>query len=110
MEGMREDDRRRRWLAGLQADRLLAEAWQAGLDAEARADGLLAVRGPEGADPLLVRELLARKADLLPLLARLGPDWRDAVEERAAILEYDAGHGRAQAERLGWEMLLEGRS
>jgi len=29
-------------------------------------------------------------------------DLRDAYEERAAILEFDAGFPRAEAERLAW--------
>lgn len=32
-------------------------------------------------------------------------DIRDWVEERAAILEYDAGETREEAERQAWEML-----
>ena len=35
---------------------------------------------------------------------------REAYEERAAIVEYDAGHPRLEAERLALEMMLvEGR-
>jgi hypothetical protein len=29
-------------------------------------------------------------------------DWRDRYEERAAILQFDGGHNRAEAERLAW--------
>jgi hypothetical protein len=29
-------------------------------------------------------------------------DWRDWYEERAAILQFDDGHNRAEAERLAW--------
>jgi len=30
-------------------------------------------------------------------------DKRDRFEERAAILEYDAGYSRKEAERLAWD-------
>lgn len=36
-------------------------------------------------------------------------DWVEAFEERAAILEFDAGLARADAERLARAMLLRGR-
>lgn len=55
----------------------------------------------------LVEQLRAHKSDLFTLLMRherseyswADQDWLDCFEERAAILEYDAGHSRAEAER-----------
>lgn len=37
-------------------------------------------------------------------------DWRAAFEERAAILEYDGGHTRAEAERLAREEVFGSRN
>ena len=37
-------------------------------------------------------------------------DWRAAFEERAAILEYDGGHSRAEAERLAREEVFGTRN
>lgn len=51
-------------------------------------------------DPQLVQALLARKADLLPLLqAPTEADEREQFEERAAIAEFEGGLPRAKAER-----------
>lgn len=41
---------------------------------------------------------------------RMTESQREAYEERAAILEYDAGYPRKEAERLAREMVLGKRS
>ena len=46
---------------------------------------------------------LAEPAESADLLKHLTPDQLDAFEERAAILEYDAGLPRAEAERRALE-------
>ena len=38
--------------------------------------------------------------------ADLTQDQRDAYEERAAILQYDAKHTRQRAEQIAWGMIL----
>lgn len=43
-------------------------------------------------------------------LAKQTPATREQFEERAAILEYDAGMTREQAERMAMEMIIERRS
>ncbi len=58
--------------------------------------------------PDLIAKLRARKAELFSLLIRqeapaaswAEQDCRDRFEERAAILEYDHGLSRAEAERM----------
>lgn len=48
--------------------------------------------------------------DVAEALAGLTPDQREAFEERAAILEYDAGFPRRTAERLALaEVLAQAR-
>jgi hypothetical protein len=82
---------------------LLATAALAGLTVEADGD-CLRIRFPRRAERL-ARQLLAHKAEILPLLTPAGirPDdlpqpWRELYEERAAIMEFDAYMVRADAE------------
>jgi hypothetical protein len=37
------------------------------------------------------------------------PDWRAVFEERAAILEFDLGLTRAEAERIAWKEIEQMR-
>jgi len=92
-------DFRRADLAGMEAEKLLAEARAGGLTVFARGDRLV-VRGSRNAEQDLVRALLGRKAELMPLLAADISEERERFEERAAIAEYDGGLSRAEAERL----------
>jgi hypothetical protein len=69
---------------------LLANAYVAGLQVQADGERLM-VRGPKRLAPL-VQYLLSRKVEILDVLA--------LVEERVAIMEYDGGLSRAEAERL----------
>jgi hypothetical protein len=86
---------------------VLARAKAAGLTW--RLDGArLVVSGPKsGAD--LARAVLDFKAQVVAILAgpaALPPDQRERYEERAAIMEFDAGLSRAEAERLALEEVL----
>ena len=51
----------------------------------------------------LVAEMRAVKADIVRLFQSR---WVDRYEERAAILEFDAGLTRAEAEARAWEFML----
>ncbi len=79
-------------------EQLLAAAAAAGLMVFTDGDRLV-VRGPRSTDPALVRELLARKPELLHLLRQpVAESDRERFEERAAIAEYDGGLSRPAAE------------
>jgi hypothetical protein len=113
---------------------LLAEAERLGFRVEA-CDGRLVIRGPK-AHPTVVARLLSAKAELLVMLAvwvdadrpvRFSkpvsgdaadlswicelagwPDClREAWDERAAILEFEANKPRLEAERLAFRMVSE---
>ncbi len=45
--------------------------------------------------------------DVLVLVERLDADRRDAFEERAAIMEYDGGMSRAEAELAAYVLVTE---
>jgi len=75
---------------------LLVAARTAGLQVCTDGERLI-VRGPKQL-AALVRQLLSHKDEILPLL--------ELFEERAAVIEYDAGLPRADAERLAWACVL----
>jgi hypothetical protein len=76
---------------------LLAEAHTAGFQVHAEGERLI-VRGPKRL-AALAQHLLNHKAAILELL--------ELFEERAAIIEYDGGLSRLDAEQLAWTCLLE---
>ena len=81
----------------MQARKLIDEFADAGVRLTAE-NGDLAFEGPRGVlTPERIEELRQHKAELL---AALAPPDLDAFEERAAILEYDAGLQRHEAETL----------
>lgn len=60
--------------------------------------GELVIDAPEGGlSPNLLDRLRASKGDLLAAL--------EAIEERAAIMEFDGGQCRDDAELAAWELL-----
>lgn len=69
---------------------LLAHAKAAGLKVVAE-DGKLIVRGPKSSDPELVRQLLARKAELMPLVVSLAP--------KPGETQFDAGMAQRWCDR-----------
>ena len=85
---------------------LLAETQAVGATFVLDATGRLVVRYPRGALPAdLAAQLRARRAEIRAMLERQDApaewtrdDWLDFIEERAAILEFDGGHPRAEAE------------
>src|SRR5262245_1699111 len=88
---------------------LLAEARASGLTVRAAGDRLV-IRGPKRANAV-ARRLLESKAIVLAALVspqptspisrdHLPPDWREAYEERAAIMQYDGGLTRKDADSL----------
>lgn len=95
-----------------EARRLVAEAMRAGVVFRLNDSRLRMVPKPGEAVP---QELVARakaiRSDLISYLGNASviaeplplewseDDWRYAFEERAAILEYDGGYDRAEAER-----------
>jgi hypothetical protein len=94
--------------ASLSPLELLQEAWACRLSVFAR-DSRLVVQGPADSDKALVQALLARKAELLPIVTLRDDDEREWFEERAAIAEFDGGLDRASAERQTWESLVTQR-
>jgi hypothetical protein len=77
--------------------------------------GRLIVNAPAGfITPVICAELTAHKPELLRLLATNEPDadgWTLADvmydwSERAAVLEYDGGLSRADAERESWQRVM----
>jgi hypothetical protein len=86
--------------------KLLADAEDAGLSVAAEGDRLV-VRGPRKAESLALK-LIARKSEILPLLTgHLPADWHMIWDERAAIMEYDGGLPREQAEFLALRGVLQ---
>ena len=95
------------------ARRLVAEAMRAGVVFQFRGDRLRMVpkRG-EAVPAELVERAKAIRADLISYLSNPTPvaeqpappwgdeDWGYAFHERSAILEFDGGYDRADAERL----------
>ena len=75
---------------------LLTEAYAAGLQVCAEGERLT-VRGPKRLAALAQR-LLSHKVAILEVL--------ELFEERAAIMEYDGGLPRTEAERLAWACVL----
>jgi hypothetical protein len=93
---------------------LLHRAWTAGLLVDAKG-GRLTVRGPRELEPL-ARELLANKRSVLQALSLvdrvrhvegLPADWHFLWDERAAILEYEAGMPQSRAEFCALVDILE---
>jgi hypothetical protein len=88
---------------------LLADLAARGIELQARG-GRLRFRPADAVTPDLARRLKYHKDELLALLradpaaaitpADLPPDWQFAWEERAAIMEYDGGLPREQADVL----------
>jgi hypothetical protein len=76
---------------------LLTEAYAAGFQVRAE-DERLIVRGPKRL-AALAQQLLSHKEEILKVL--------ELVEERTAIMEYDGGLSRAEAERLAWGCLRD---
>ena len=52
---------------------------------------------------------IGRNDSALPAWMRESDDLREAFEERAAIMEYDGGMTRAEAERAAWADILKQR-
>ena len=73
---------------------LLRQGLEAGVRLQGEGTGRLIVSGPEPLAPL-VDQLRQHTQAVLEA-------W-EAFEERAAIIEYDGGLPRAEAERLAWE-------
>lgn len=75
----------------MKAVRLLAKLKQAGVVLSIRSDGKLAYRGPaESIGPDVIEEIKAVRDELLSVV--------ELFEERAAIMEFEGGLSRAQAE------------
>src|SRR5262245_51183537 len=71
-------------------------------------DGKLKLRAPEPLPAELMDLAREYKPDLLALLQnREGGDSWEWIDERAAILEYDAGLSRDQAQAKAFEMWFE---
>jgi hypothetical protein len=100
------------------AHALLEYARAAGVVLSPEPGGRLAVEGPPDVLDALLPAFRDHKAALLRLLATPDPDptppplsdadaeaLREAREERAAILEYDAGMDRAAAEAEAWRAI-----
>jgi len=97
---------------------LLAEARAAGVDLHLTPDGRVVARGAPDAVAALLPALRARKPELLRLLATPAPTptppplsdadaeaLHEAREERAAIMEFDGGLTRAEAEAEAWRAI-----
>ena len=83
----------------------MAKCHAHGIRLTALADGRLEVDGPAGSlTPDLVASLRKHKTGLLVMLH----DEAYELEERAAILEFDAGLPRHEAERLALRMRQDG--
>ncbi len=78
--------------------RWMEAAWAAGFSTSASSASSAGLRGDE---PKLAES--AEHAEHADLLKQLSTDQLDAFEERAAILEYDAGLPRAEADRRALE-------
>ena len=71
----------------------------------------LAIRAPAGAQPSLLDALRANRADIIALLTpgpggMTGEDWIVLFEERAAIIEFEGGLSRLEAERRAFDDTL----
>ena len=75
---------------------VLAEARTAGLQVRKEGEYLI-VRGPKRLTTL-AQQLLSHKVEVLSIL--------EVWEERAAIMEYDGGLPRVEAEWLAWQYVL----
>jgi len=75
---------------------LLTEAYASGLQVRTEGERLI-VRGPKRL-AALAQQLLSHKAAILEIL--------ELFEERAAIMEYDGGLPRIEAEQLAWACVL----
>lgn len=88
---------------------LLAKAHRHGASFAA-IDARLVVEAPAPLPDVLVAELRAHKGELLALLTPTHKAGRDLVfdwwQERAAIMEYDGGLAREEAERQAWKRAL----
>lgn len=76
---------------------LLQTARRAGLMFQLE-DGRLLVRGPADAAPI-VRMIAAAKPEIISVLETIG--------ERSAIMEFDGGASRADAEAAAWREAIE---
>jgi hypothetical protein len=94
---------------------LLEDLKKRGVDLEPEGDSLR-YRAPAGAlTPALRQALAAHKAEVLAHLrgdlpaavADWPADWREVFEERAAIMEYDGGLPRPEAEARAEELVRE---
>ena len=81
----------------MEAVDLLRTAHAAGLQVHMDGEDLI-VRGPKRLTAL-AQQLLSHKEEILKVL--------ELVEERTAIMEYDGGLSRAEAERLVWGCLRD---
>jgi hypothetical protein len=93
------------------AAELLLHAHAVGLTLDV-ADGMLLVSPASRVTKDLLAALRLAKPELLALLATGGLDehgasWREAFEERAAIMEFDGGLSRKDAEAAALETLSE---
>ncbi|MFM1855697.1 MAG: TubC N-terminal docking domain [Pseudomonadota bacterium] len=88
---------------------LLHQFHRAGITVVAEA-GNLFVRPASALTEAHRQALRASKQELLLLLAAVGDSSRlEEFEERAAIMEFDGGMSRAEAERTALESILRGR-
>ena len=68
------------------------------------AEGKLKVSAPDPLPENTIKELRARKAEIVTILSDKGEaDWMEWFNERAAILEFDAGLSRDDAEAQAFQ-------
>ena len=88
----------------------LRAARAAGIGLEISAGGL-EIQAAWGAPPAVIEEVRRREADIVVLLTpgpggMTGEDWIVLFEERAAIIEFEGGLSRREAERRAFECTL----
>lgn len=93
---------------------LLSEARRDGVRISLGKPGMLKVAGPAVAVDRWRQRIAVAKPEIIAVLssaARTAPDpgaLMDDFEERAAILEFDAGMSRRAAEMSAWKMVYGG--
>ncbi len=78
---------------------LLARCFELGVELEV-ADGELLVRGRRAAVKHVMPEIRKHKPAMIQLVSKLAEYRQELFEERAAIMEFDGGLSRSEAERL----------
>ena len=84
---------------------LLRQVEAAGGSVEARGEKLT-LRAPQPLPDLLMDSLRQHKSEVLSFVRTKEADWLTEFEERAAILEYEQGLPRSDAEERAYETLL----